>query len=247
MEQKIYGHRGASAFAPENTLEAFQMAADMGADGVELDVQLTRDGIPVVVHDERLERVSDGRGWVKDCTLKDLKAMRFNRVMPDFGETRIPTLEEVFQLLRKTGLGINIELKNSLIPYEGMEEKVMALIDRCFERERIIFSSFSHASMMKVKRIAPEMICGLLYDASLVKPWVYAQAVGADAIHPHYAEVITPGGECAAAHRAGIRVHVWTVNDEEVIRRTLAEGADILITNYPDRAVRLRKELGKQG
>lgn len=247
MEQKIYAHRGASAYAPENTLSAFRLAAEMGADGVELDVQMTRDGALVVAHDERLERVSDGKGWLKDHTLAELRALRFNRVMPGCPDARIPTLDEVFRLLGDTGLGINIELKNSLIPYEGMEEKVLALAKDGFPAERLIISSFSHASILRVKRAAPEMQCGLLYDASLVRPWAYALALGAEALHPHFAEVITPGGECAAAHRAGVRVHTWTVNEPEDMEKVLREGADILITNYPDRALEIRRRLAGEG
>ena len=222
--QKIFGHRGASAAAPENTLEAFALAADMGAHGVELDVHLTRDGELVVTHDE-------------DLTLKELKALRFNRTHPEYADARIPTLSEVFQLLKPTGLEINIELKNSWIPYPGLEEKVIALTAREFAPERVIFSSFSHASMQRVKQIDPSLRCGLLYDASLVRPWAYAVALGMDALHPMYTEVITPGGECAAAHRAGILVHTWTVNRPDEIRAVLREGADIVITNVPDTAL----------
>ena len=242
MEQKIFAHRGASGTAPENTLEAFELAARMGAHGVELDVHLTRDGELVVTHDERIDRVSDGAGFVKDLTLKELKALHFNRTHPEYAGARIPTLREVFQLLKPTGLEINIELKNSWIPYPGLEERTLEAVARDFAPERVIFSSFSHASMVRVKQLDSAMRCGLLYDASLVRPWVYALALGMDALHPMYTEVITPGGECAAAHRAGIRVHTWTVNGAEEIRAVLKEGADIVITNYPDLALRCLRE-----
>lgn len=240
MEQKIYAHRGASAYAPENTLSAFRLAAEMGADGVELDVQMTRDGALVVAHDERLERVSDGKGWLKDHTLAELRALRFNRVMPGCPDARIPTLDEVFRLLGDTGLGINIELKNSLIDYPGLEKRVIGLAAKAFSLDRIIFSSFNHASMLRVKEIDRGLACGLLYEASLVRPWEYARGLGMDALHPHYSEVITPGGECAEAHKAGIRVHTWTVNREEDLAAVLREGADILITNVPDAACQER-------
>ena len=214
-EQQIYAHRGASGAAPENTLEAFDLAARMGAQGVELDVHLTRDGELVVTHDETVERVSDGQGWVKDLTLKELKALHFNR----------------------TKLGINIELKNSCVNYPDLEKRVIELAAREFNLERVIFSSFNHYSMLKVKQMDPGLICGLLYDATLVRPWAYANALGMDALHPMYTELLIPGGECAAAHQAGVRVHTWTVNEEEDIRNVLLEGADIVITNYPDRAL----------
>jgi len=247
---RIFAHRGASEYAPENTLEAFQTAVNMKADGVELDVQKSRDGELVVAHDERLERVSDGTGFLADKTLKELKSLHFNRTMPGFGDCRIPTLKEVFDLLRGTGLMINIELKNSLIAYPGMEEEVIALAAKEFSLDRIIFSSFSHASMVRVKETDRSLICGLLYSASMVRPWEYAKALGMDAIHPDFSEVITPGGNCEAAHREGILVHTWTVNDEAYMDRVLEEGADILITNRPDTAAerrdRMKRMAGKR-
>ena len=102
MASRIFGHRGASGYAPENTLESFDMAAKMGAHGVELDVHICRSGELVVTHDETVERVSDGEGWVKDLSLKELKALRFNRTHPEFRDARIPTLQEVFQLRMPT-------------------------------------------------------------------------------------------------------------------------------------------------
>lgn len=244
MKQKVFGHRGASGTAPENTLEAFELAARMGADGVELDVQITRDGELVVIHDETIERVSDGEGAVRDWTLADLKRLRFNRTIPGdaWRNARIPTLGEVFDLLRPTGLAINIELKNSRVDYPRLEERVAELAAARFDLKRILFSSFSHRSMVRMKALDASLYCGLLYEASLIRPWEYAASLGMDAIHPHFSEVLVPGGECAEAHRAGIEVNTWTVNTEEDIRQVLAEGADTVITNYPERALRCREE-----
>ena len=118
MEQYIFAHRGASAYA-------FRMAADMKADGVELDVHICRSGELVVTHDETIERVSDGEGWVKNLTLSELKRFHFNKTHPEFSDARIPTLQEVFQLLEPTGLRINIDLKNSLIDYPELEKKTI--------------------------------------------------------------------------------------------------------------------------
>lgn len=240
MEQYIFAHRGASAYAPENTLEAFRMAADMKADGVELDVHICRSGELVVTHDETIERVSNGEGWVKDMTLSELKRLHFNKTHPEFPDARIPTLQEVFQLLEPTGLRINIELKNSLIDYPELEKKTIELAAKEGMLDRVLFSSFSHRSMLRIKEMDPKLYCGLLYDASLIRPWAYAVALGMDAIHPNFSEVITPGGSCVAAHRAGIQINTWTVNTEEDLRAVLAEGADTLITNYPDRGLKCR-------
>ena len=106
--------------------------------------------------------------------------------------------------------------------------------------DRVLFSSFNHRSMLRVKEIDQNLYCGLLYEASLIRPWAYAVALGVDAIHPHFSEVITPGGTCAIAHRAGIQINTWTVNTEEDLHAVLAEGADTLITNYPDRGLKCR-------
>ena len=239
---RIFGHRGASGYAPENTIEAFWLAAEMGADGVELDVQMTRDGELVVAHDETIDRVSNGSGLIVKQTLKELKKLHFNRTHPEYAEAVIPTLREVFELLKPTELDINIELKNSLIDYPGLEKQVIDLAADTFDLDRVIFSSFNHASMLRIKAIEPRLVCGLLYEASLIEPWEYATRLGMDALHPHYSEVITPGGNCRKAHEAGVRVHTWTVNDPEIMAAVLREKADILITNYPDVACQERSK-----
>jgi len=239
---KVYAHRGASGYAPENTLEAFRLAVDQGADGVELDVHLCRSGEIVVAHDESVNRVSDGSGRIMDMTLSELKSLHFNKTHPEYADARIPTLREVFDLLRPTGLEINIELKNSVIDYPDLEKRVLDLAADCFPKERLLFSSFNHYSMVRVKELDPSVACGLLYDATMVRPWAYAVALGVDALHPYYAGVLVPGGTCRNAHRAGIRVNTWTVNDEDAIRKVIAEEADIIITNYPDRALRILRE-----
>lgn len=109
---EVWAHRGASGYAPENTLEAFALAAEMEADGVELDVQMSRDGYLVVVHDERIDRVSNGSGFIRDFTLEELKGFLFNKTHPEYKDARIPTLREVYELLKDTPLKINVELKN---------------------------------------------------------------------------------------------------------------------------------------
>lgn len=241
MSTLIYAHRGASGDAPENTLEAFELAVRAGADGVELDVHLCRTGELVVAHDETVDRVSDGTGFIRDLSLSELKHLRFNRTHPEYANARLPLLSEVFQLLRPTGLNINIELKNSIINYPDLERKVLESAEREFGLDRILFSSFNHLSMLRMKQLNPSVRCGLLYEAVLIRPWEYARRLGLDAIHPHYSEVLLSGGECAAAHESGICVNTWTVNTPEAIDAVLREGADILITNYPVQALKSAK------
>jgi glycerophosphoryl diester phosphodiesterase len=118
---KIYAHRGASGwdtkYAPENTMPAFEKAIKMGADGIELDVQLTKDSVIVICHDERIDRTSDGIGWLKDYTLKELREFSFSKTHPEYGDIKIPTLREFLEFFTLTGKGLNIELKTGLFYY----------------------------------------------------------------------------------------------------------------------------------
>lgn len=242
MKQYVYGHRGASGYAPENTLESFDMAAKMGAYGVELDVQLTRDGELVVAHDEWLERVSEGHGFLKDHTLAELKRLHFNKTFPEFENARIPTLREVYELLKPTGLHINAELKNSVFDYPQLEHRVLELAAECGISDRVIYSSFNHHSMLRMKALDASATCGLLYEGVLVRPWEYAKTLGMDALHPQFCETLMNREECSEAHRLGLTVNTWTVNGELELGMVIAAGADGIITNYPDRALRLLEQ-----
>lgn len=238
MRQVIYGHRGASGYAPENTLEAFELAAKQGAFGVELDVHLSRDGELVVAHDETLERVSNGEGRLCDYTLRELKEFRFNKTHPEYKNATLPTLAEVFALLGPYGLHVNVELKNSLIDYPGLERKCVDLAAKTGMTDRVLYSSFNHHSLLRVKAIDPTLRCGLLYECSMVRPWDYAKKLGMDALHPHFSELQIPD-ECESAHALGLEVNPWTVNEEQDLQMVLRAGADRVITNYPDRALRV--------
>ncbi len=140
----VWAHRGASGYAPENTLIAFSKAVEMGAFGVELDVQLTKDGQVVVVHDEWLDRVSNGSGFVKDHTLEELKALNFNGAFPSCDYAQLPTFEEVLQLLAPSGLMIDIELKTAVFNYPNLANLTMDLVEKYEMREKVIYSSFKH-------------------------------------------------------------------------------------------------------
>ncbi|MDR1245553.1 MAG: glycerophosphodiester phosphodiesterase [Clostridiales Family XIII bacterium] len=239
---QVWAHRGASGCAPENTLTAFRIAADMGADGVELDVQLTKDGRIVVIHDETIDRVSDGSGRVKDYTLAELKRFNFNKkgITPPLF-TEIPTLEEVLELLSDTGLTVNIELKTGLFFYEGIEEKTLSAVRSRGMEERVIYSSFNHYSVMRVKALAPTAKTGLLFGGGVIVTAETCERLGVTASHPDIGALRYPGFIRDAKAR-GLKVHAWTANDEASMRFCFENRVDAMVTNFPDRAALIRSE-----
>ena len=141
---QIWGHRGASADAPENTIPAFALALGQGADGIECDVQLTRDDEVVVIHDATLERTTDGHGWVADHSWADLQTLDASAVRPGFEATRIPLLAEVLELLAADEDAIvNVELKTDSLPYRGIEQRVLEVVRASAVADRVIFSCFN--------------------------------------------------------------------------------------------------------
>lgn len=235
---KVYAHRGASGYAPENTLPAFQKAIQMGADGIEIDVHFTRDGQMVVTHDEYVDRVSDGHGFVCEQTYEELLQYNFNCGMQEFGHVALPRLCEVFALIREHGTLLNIEIKNSVFPYPGLEEAIVKLADEMGVAGQLLFSSFNHASMAHIKTLRPDIPAALLYGAVLCHTADYAKSCGVDGIHPIY--VSAWEDIVREVHDAGLFCNVWTVNDPEHMKLILARGVDAIITNYPDVAVGVR-------
>ena len=232
-QPKIWAHRGASGYAPENTLEAFALAEKLGADGVELDVQYTKDRQIVVIHDERIDRVSDGQGYVAAYTLAQLRGFHFNRTHPEYTHAKIPTLREVLELLKPTGLTVNIELKSGVIFYPGLEEDVLRLVRGLGMMDRVIYSSFNHVSIRKIRELDPDAKTGFLYcDGTMDMP-EYAVKYGVDALHPAGYYLKYPGfvKDCK---EKGVRLHVWTINDRAQMEQMRQLGVDAVITNYPD-------------
>lgn len=185
---KIWAHRGCSQIYPENTLIAFEKAAAIrGLEGIELDIQLTRDGEMVVIHDERVDRTTEGIGFVRDYTLSEIKRLHiYADVNP---AQKIPTMRETLDLLEsamRKGLRLNIELKNSVYPYEGMEEKIVKLIESYGLEKQIVYSSFSALSLEKLRKIDPHTEIGIL--DSRVSDCLYKMrgGCGAQALHPYW-------------------------------------------------------------
>ena len=241
----IWAHRGADGYAPENTLPAFQMAADMGADGVELDVQLTKDGQIVVCHDERLDRTSNGKGWLNDFTLVQLKEMDFSGGNKEYAGVQIPTLREVLELLKDTGMYVDLELKTKTFPYPGIERKCINLIKEMGYDNRVIFCSFNHLSLQKIRLLAPEMKIGYLYLHAAASLIPFAKKLGVDALHITQRNILVPGfvEKCA---EQGIAINAWTINNEKEYQCCADNGVHAVITDYPDRVRQFRDTYSKQ-
>lgn len=184
---KIWAHRGCSQRYPENTLLAFEKSiAIQNLTGVELDIQLTRDGNLVVIHDERVDRTTEGIGFVKDYTLAELKRLH---IYADANPSQsVPTIEEVLDLMEhrlKKGMKLNIELKTSVFPYPGIEEKIVELIWKRGLRESIVYSSFYTLSLERIRQLEPEAEIGIL-DTKVSECLYKAEGCRADALHPFW-------------------------------------------------------------
>ena len=238
---QVWGHRGASAYAPENTLPAFELALAQGADGIELDVQLSADGALVVIHDETLDRTTTGSGNVADHTLAELRSVDASAGHGGYRGVTIPTLAEVLELVAPTRVAINIELKNSEVPYPGLEEKVVAAVAAFGLAERVVLSTFNHYSLRKLRPLAGASTLAALYTDPLFRPWRYASQLGVTAIHPPMMCVF--GRRFVRrSHEAGIAVRPWVVDGERSLRRMFDYGVDAVFTDTVDLAVALRSE-----
>lgn len=239
---KIYAHRGASGYAPENTLEAFKLAIKQGAEGIELDVQLTKDGEVVVIHDETIDRVSNKTGFVKDYTLAELKEFSFDNNIEGYKNTKIPTLKEVLELLKPTNLMLNIELKTSIIWYENIEEKVLKLVYDTDMRDRVIYSSFNHYSIKKIKNLDEKANTALLFGDVILYTVNYIKNANIPAIHPPVYQ-LKMDNFLDEYINSGLDIRVWTVNNPDDMQSLINKNIDAIITNYPDIALKKRGEL----
>ena len=235
---KVWGHRGASGYLPENTIPAFEKAVEMGADGIELDIHKTKDGQLVVIHDEKIDRTSNGKGYVKDYTLEELRKFNYNATHPECKHADIPTMREVFELIKPTDLSINIELKTGVIFYEGIEADILAMTKEFGMEDRVIYSSFNHYSIMKIKELDLNARTGFLYmDGTLNMP-EYGKEHGVEALHPALYNVQYPN-YVDRCHELGLKINAWTVNSKQYLHMACDMGLDGIITNYPDVALEI--------
>ena len=222
-------HRGASTLYPENTLRAFVAAAELGADMCEFDVRMTRDGEIVVIHDATVNRTTDGRGRVAAMSAAEIERLHAGvRFGAEFRGERIPTLAEVAAALGERRCGMDVELKA-----RGLEARVCEVLRGCGAIETTLVSSFDWDQLKIVVAQEPALRIALLGEKAAAILLEAAAAVRAFAIAPRFD--IADAALCAEAHRRGLAVYVWTVDDAPAMRRLIAAGVDGIMTNNPQR------------
>jgi glycerophosphoryl diester phosphodiesterase len=243
MKPLVLAHRGASAYAPENTLAAFKLAIEMGADGVELDVTLTQDGIPIVIHDDTVDRTTNGgKGTVKDLTLAQIQQLDASYKFDKYRGEKIPTLAQVLQAIAKTHV-VNIELKSTTLKTDGIEAATLAVIEETGTANNVIISSFNPFALQRMYALDPKLPRGLLYAPNLPlylrRAWLRPLA-HTTAMHPECSMI--DAKYIAWAKSKGLKVNTWTTDDPAEMKRLLNLGVDAIMTNKPDV---LRQVIGK--
>jgi len=237
----VQAHRGASAYAPENTLPAFRLAVKMGADGVENDIRFTKDGVIVVSHDGNIDRMSTGTGLVRDLTYEELLQFDFGvKRGPEFAGTKICTLKEFLDVVKVMSV-VNIEFKpmaeNGPIDPDWAINRMYSEVEAAGCWDHTIISSFDHPLLKRIKELHPDVRTALLYGHQLTPDETVAmvRAVNGDIIHPHLGcinkEIVD------RCREEGIQVNVWTVDSPEDIERAISYGVTGIITNVPDRVL----------
>ena len=246
MSTKVWAHRGASAYAPENSLQAFQMAIDMKADGIELDIYETADGKLVIHHDNDIKRMTGGvEAKITETDFDTLRLYNFCGTWGDqFGFVKIPELNEVLDLFKNTDMMINVELKQGSVNYLRAINAAVQAFDM---QEQIIYSSFDHVKLYQMKKINPKADTATLYGDPMYEPWCYGKMLGIKAVHPHYQQLYRYKEYdldfVKNAHENGIEVNPWTANKEGIMRFLARCGVDHIITDYPDVALRIVSEV----
>jgi glycerophosphoryl diester phosphodiesterase len=229
----IFGHRGASAYAPMNTLPAYELALAQGANGIELDVRLTRDDELIILHDRIVEHTTDGTDSVYSKTLAEAKELDAGSWFdPRFAGTRLPTLDEVFEALGGR-LYINVEIKSEDFSKTVIEQKIADSIRRFGLQASVIISSFNPVTLRRFRKIAPEVMIGYLHDPEIAF-YIPCLMTGLkhEAKHPNHEEI--DARYMAQAKAGGYAVNTWTVNDEARARALRDLGVNSLITDKPD-------------
>jgi glycerophosphoryl diester phosphodiesterase len=227
----VTAHRGSSAEAPENTLAAFRLALEQRCDAIELDIHLSLDEAAVVCHDETLERTTNGTGAIAEKTAAELSAYDAGSwFSPAYAGERMPLLDEVLDLVPRT-VAINIEIKSCRHP--NVNRRLIELLESRDRLDSVFFSSFDHACMAAMKKLAPTARVGLLYEEGVVDYEAFFKEHGIQgyAVHPYHEYINREYVDKAA--RAGLQVYTWTVNDPGRMKEMIEAGVSGIITNHP--------------
>jgi glycerophosphoryl diester phosphodiesterase len=244
----VFAHRGASAHAPENTLAAFELALRQGADAVELDAKLTSDGQIVVIHDQTVDRTTEGTGWVKNMTLAELRKLDAGSHFDvAFQGEPIPTLEEVLKAIGQLTY-INIELTNYASKTDMLPDRAAALVKRLKLSRRVMFSSYNPIALRRVKRLLPDVPIGLLANPGktgwLARSWVGRLIVQYQTLNPEVGDVTASLIEQIHSLQRGVLT--YTVNDEKTMQVLFRLGVDGIFTDDPPLALRVRSAMKHQ-
>lgn len=243
IDTKVIAHRGSKGTRPENTLPAFQAAIDNGTEGLELDVQLTKDRQLVVMHDEYVDRTTDGYGLIKDKTLAEMKLLDAGvKFATEFQNTQVPTLDEVLTLITEnqfTGI-VNIEFKTNKIAYEGIEEMVHNKLRLLAPEFPVIYSSFNGKSLKQLHELDSQLVLAKLFKSDVKSAKRLLKTGIITSCHPDV-RWLKRHLIFATMHAANIRA--WTVNTEEDMRYCFAKNFAAIMTDFPAKAIQIRSEM----
>lgn len=228
-----FAHRGFSGKYPENTMLAFEKAYETGVDGIELDVQFTKDYELVIIHDSTVDRTTNGKGLVKELTLNEVRELNAASNSKGVFE-KIPTLEEYAMWAADKKIVTNIELKTNIYEYPGIERETIALIKEYDLQGQVVLSSFNHYTIQRVKEIAPEMKCGLLTSDWLVNFGKYAMEMNVECVHPAF-YTLKNKQVLQNIQEHHLEINTWTVNEEMHMKQLMEAGVTSIITNFPDK------------
>lgn len=237
----VISHRGANRYAPQNTLPAFKKACELGTDGFETDVHITKDGKIVLCHNYTIDATSDGCGEISNKTLADLKGYDFGKYFSNkFKGTEIPTIDEFLSFVETTNITVlNIEIKSPKQNETAIVRETLKAVHEHGLDEKLLISSFDPKLLMEAKQLDKNCKTGFLYapnSKTLLqmgwKPLKFCKEIGADAVHPHFLFVNEAYVE--KAHKMGLQVNPWTVDSEKTIDKMIDLGVDGIITDFPD-------------
>lgn len=230
-----FAHRGSLTEAPENTLAATKKALEHGAKAIELDVQLTKDGELIIIHDHHLKRFTKQTSkLVKDLTVKEIKSLDIGSAFsPTYKGETLATLDEILTVCPSDVL-LNIEIKNIPVIYEGIEEKLLHSLESHQRLDHTIISSFDHVALQNIQELNADIKVGALFYYRMVRPWEYIKNSGLKAYSIHLNDVTVDEKTIKASHDAGLKIYAYTVNDLSRYHELIEAGVDGVFSNNPD-------------